>query len=123
MKKLAGITLFAAASMSAGQANAQASAFDLICIGRSDNPMHFRFNLTEGKWCFAKCAAVWGINDLADGAIKVLTYSTDGRNDWTIIFNRYTSTFSAERRGYGKAPADEGQCTARPFSGFPSRKF
>jgi len=55
--------------------------------------------------------------------IELVTYSSDGQNDWTFRINRYTGAFAAIRRGFGSEPKDTGECEAKPFSGFPGKKF
>jgi hypothetical protein len=123
MKHWAMIAL-ASIALASGQARAAAyPAFDLACQSRSGEALKFRFDLAQRKWCIAPCQAVWGIDQVSDGSIRVLTYGSDSRYNWTIVINRYTSTFAAVHRGYGNDPADSGSCKAGPFSGFPRKEF
>lgn len=124
MSNLATLAVVASIALATNQVEAaKPHAFDLICHAASGPRLHFRFDLAEKKWCIGQCETVGGIDGLGDGAIKLVTYSSDGNNDWTFLINRYTSTFSAIHRGYGDEPADSGECKAQPFSGFPTRKF
>lgn len=114
------------AALSFGVSQAQAAVtptFDLVCESHSGQQLRFRFDLSQKRWCVGQCQAVWSIDELSDSTIKLVTYSSDGNNNWTFNINRYTSTFSAIHRGYGDKPADGGQCQALSFSGFPSKKF
>jgi len=114
----------AALVLNAGQAQATASpSFDLVCNGVKGAQLHLRFDLAQKKWCAGECQSVWPIYDLSDSMIKLRTISGDGKDEWTIAVDRYTSNFSAVRSGYSDNPQDWGQCKAEPFSGFPSRKF
>lgn len=108
----------------ASPAQASQPAFDLICHGnKTGQQLHFRFDLPQRKWCFGECQSVWGIDRMGDAMIELVTYSSDGNNDWTFRINRFTGTFDAIRRGYGSEPKDSGNCKPQVFSGFPSKKF
>jgi hypothetical protein len=107
-----------------GQTQAAAPlAFDLICSSKDGRNLHFRFDVQQRKWCIGECQAAWGINNVYEGSIRIVTYSKAQDPDWEITINRYTSTFSAVHLGYGYQPVDGGPCRAQPFSGFPDRKF
>lgn len=112
-------------ALSSSHAYAAESAFDLVCKGKSGQQLQFRFDLAQKKWCIENCQSVWAISTLDDALIELVMYSSDGSNDnnWTIKINRYTGTFAAIRRGYGSKPKDTGNCIAKPFSGFPGKKF
>lgn len=118
--------LAALLSITLGTTQVQAAAppqFDLFCKGARGAQPHFRFDLAQKKWCIGQCQSVWSINELSDSRIKVLTYSSDSKYNWTFVIDRYTTAFSAVHRGYGDSPADGGACEAKAFSGFPTRKF
>lgn len=123
MRILAAIWLPAFALL-ASPVQANDTAFDLICRGsKTGQQLHFRFDLSQRKWCLGECQSVWGIDRMGDAMIELVTYSSDGNNDWTFRINRFTGTFAAIRRGYGSEPKDTGNCEPQAFSGFPSKKF
>jgi hypothetical protein len=103
-------------------ARAAAPQFDLVCVGARGSHQEFRFDLAEKKWCEGQCSSVWPITAVSDSTIKFETHSLDGKNDWTIGINRYTSEFViVHSEGYSLA--DSGKCMPKPFSGFPARRF
>lgn len=114
----------AASALTASPVLASAPAFDLICHGqKTGQQLHFRFDLSQRKWCIGECQSVWTIDRLGDAMIELVTTSADGSNDWTFKINRFTGTFAAIRRGYGNDPKEAGDCEPQSFSGFPSKKF
>lgn len=124
MPRRATVAVLASIALGAAQAQAAPSPqFDLLCAGAGGAKLHFRFDLAPKKWCVGQCQSVWSIDELSDGRIKVLTFSSDSKYNWTFVIDRYTSAFFAIHRGYGDDPADRGTCKAAPFSGFPTRKF
>lgn len=96
---------------------------DLLCSTQHEQPIRFRFDLQQKKWCVGECQSVWFIDELGDSTIKFTMSTKDDSDLWSITIDRYTSKFWAVRRGYGSEPQDWGQCRVEPFSGFPQKKF
>ncbi|QNO26710.1 hypothetical protein EEB18_018565 [Sphingopyxis sp. OPL5] len=115
--------MLSAFALGATSVQAAEPTFDLICRGLSGQKLHYRFDLAQKKWCIDQCQSVWGIDRLSDSMIELVTFSSDGQNDWTIKIDRYTGAFAAIRRGFGSEPKDTGACEAKTFSGFPGKKF
>jgi hypothetical protein len=120
--KLASALALAIIAVSAPQAHAT-STFDLVCNGVSGQELHFRFDVTQKKWCIGECKSVWSIDQLEDSMIKLSLRTKNDSDYWTIHIDRYTSKFWAVRRGYGSDPKEWGECKAESFSGFPQKKF
>lgn len=97
--------------------------FDLICSSTTGAPIHFRFDLHQRKWCSGPCNSVWHIDELSDAMIRVSIRSSDHMHDWNVFLNRYSATYSAVHIGFGNAPADQGRCSVKTFSGFPVQQF
>jgi len=108
----------------ANDASARPSVtFDLTCTSRSGQPITFRFDLHQKKWCAGACTSVGYIDEVSDARIRMSLRSPDHSQDWDIAINRYTATFAAIHNGWGLNPSDEGHCAAGPFTGFPTQKF
>lgn len=102
---------------------ANLATFDLDCTPTTGASFRLRFDLAKQKWCGSDCRSVLPITDLSDQAIK-LTYKTVPQDQyWTILINRYTSDMFITRHGYGDKPQNGGHCIAKPFSGFPEKRF
>lgn len=78
--------------------------FDLVCSSILGEPLHFRFDLVQKKWCASRCPSVRQIDDLTDALIHLSMRSAGGWPDWDITINRYTATYAAVHDGYGNAP-------------------
>ena len=112
------------AAMATVEANAASQpTFDLLCDTQHGQPIHFRFDLQQKKWCMGECHSVWFIDELGDSVIKMTITTKDDSDLWQIFVNRYTSQFWTVHRGHGSKPEDWGQCKVEAFSGFPQKKF
>lgn len=96
---------------------------DLVCSPQRRQPIRFRFDLQQKKWCIGECQSVWFIDELGDSMIKLSLQTKDDSDYWSVNIDRYTSSFWIVRRGYGSEPQDWGQCKVEPFSGFPQKRF
>lgn len=111
-------------ALGAGEVQAAAQpTLNLLCNTQRGQPIRFRFDLQQKKWCIGECQSVWFIDELGDGMIKLSLRTKDDSDYWSINIDRYTSKFWTVRRGYGNKPKDWGQCKAEPFSGFPQKSF